>query len=72
MNEMYRNVETDPLEVAEVDDSDLEEVEPEVWTLDRIDKSIEGFEGYSEEEVTEDGSNVDSLDNKLNLSGETD
>lgn len=72
MNEMYSNVETDPLEVAEVDDSDLEEVEPEVWTLDRIDKSIEGFEGYSEEEVTEDGSNVDSLDNKLNLSGETD
>lgn len=72
MNEMYRNVETDPLEVAEVDDSDLEEVEPEVWPLDRIDKSIEGFEGYSEEEVTEDGSNVDSLDNKLNLSGETD
>lgn len=72
MNEMYRNVETDPLEVAEVDDSDLEEVEPEVWPLDRIDKSIEGFEGYSEEEVTENGSNVDSLDNKLNLSGETD
>ena len=72
MNEMYRNVETDPLEVAEVDDSDLEEVEPEVWPLDRIDKSIEGFEGYSEEEVTEDGSNVDSLDNKLNRSGETD
>ena len=72
MNEMYRNVETDPLEVAEVDDSDLEEVEPEVWPLDRIDKSIEGFEGYSEQEVTEDGSNVDSLDNKLNLSGETD
>ena len=72
MNETYRNVETDPLEVAEVDDSDLEEVEPEVWPLDRIDKSIEGFEGYSEEEVTEDGSNVDSLDNKLNRSGETD
>ena len=72
MNEMYRNVETDPLEVAEVDDSDLEEVEPEVWPLDRIDKSIEGFEGYSEEEVTEDGNNVDSLDNDLNLSGETD
>lgn len=72
MNEMYRNIEIDPLEVAEVDDSDLEEVEPEVWPLDRIDKSIEGFEGYSEEEVTKDGSNVDSLDNKLNLSGETD
>ena len=72
MNEIYENVETDPLEVAEVDDSDLEEVEPEVWTLDRIDKSIEGFEGYSEEEVTENDSNVDSIDNKLNLSGETD
>lgn len=72
MNETYRNVETDPLEVAEVDDSDLEEVEPEVWPLDRIDKSIEGFEGYSEEEVTENDNNVDSIDNKLNLSGETD
>lgn len=80
MTEEYQNVESDPMidyQTVEVDsldvtdDSEMEEVEPEEWPLDRLDESVEGSEGYSEE-VEEDGDNADSLSGDDDLAGETD
>lgn len=67
----YQNVEADPLEVADSDDSEMEEVEPEVWSLDRLDTSVEGSEGYNEE-VVEDGERVDPFSGVDGFSGEED
>ena len=68
----YQNVEADPLEVAdETDDSEMEEVEPEAWPLDRLDTSVEGSEGYNEE-VVEDGERVDPFSGVDDFSGEED
>lgn len=35
-------------------ETDLEEVEPELLPLDELDESVEGIDGYPEEEVGED------------------
>ena len=52
-------------------DYGLEEVEPESLPLDQVDESVEGFEGYPEEEGDGDDS-VDPLGGNDDLVGPED
>lgn len=60
-------------EVLDEVEDDLEEVEPEAWTLDQVDEEVEGFRGYSEfeAEVNEDDSD-DSVGDESDQPGEAD
>lgn len=45
---------TEPVEVSPTDEG-LEEVEPVEWPVTDVDPSVEGTEGYKEEEDGSDG-----------------
>lgn len=55
----------------EVLETDLEEVEPEALSLDQLDDSVEGIEGYDDEEVDDDGNSSDPLGSENDLFSET-
>ena len=53
-------------------ETDLEEVEPEALPIDQVDESIEGTEGYNEDEEVDEDDSIDPLSIEDDFVGEED